>query len=651
MALRWWRRGGRGALVVNNVINDGDFHGPVIQANSVSVRWEYNKGRRWTEDLASLVQKAEKRAWHRLLGRDTERIDLTYRLVATPGRAADNAEDAGRLLAEGIHAYYTALSPRRLVVTGQAGGGKTMLALELLLALIRKRGPDDPVPVLLPMVDWAPSVPLTTHLVERLHRVYGWPRRKGRWLIEHGLVLPVLDGLDEMDEPLRDGRPNPAAVRARAALEALNDHLVDRQLGPLVLTCRDDAYLALAGGPGRDDRRRRLLDAAQVRVDPVDAPDALAYLTRRATDQARWRPLLDHLRARPNSPVSRLLSTPWRLCLVATVYRASGDPADVVRARSAKRLDRLLLARYIPATVEQSKSSRHEAADAHRWLHVLAGYLGPADGSASRSVIEPGELWRESSPAAAQWHRIMMVLLGSTFGPPLMWILPFHETPRQLYVPIAIGLVFGLALTTMEVPFDVRPRTLRHLAPWRRPLRFLTVVGLSMGVGFAVGEPFGWRWGVFVTCFALVPVFLANQFISPDDVLTARQVIRGDLLTTGLACLVFAVGSAALFSRQYDTHDALLAAVVLTVFDYFAFFGGPSLRYLFFLYANRRALPPRLAAFLEWAADAGLLRRTGAGYQFRHDELRRWLAAHPEAPDTRGDPHGRGSGGGPARAR
>ncbi|MEO3750075.1 hypothetical protein [Streptomyces sp. B6B3] len=634
MTLRWWRRGGRDVRVVQNVINDGVFHGPVVQANSLSVRWEYNRSRRWTEDLASLVQGAEQDAWHRLLGRDTERIDLTYQRVATPGREADNAEDAGRLLAKGIHTYYTALSPRRLVVTGDAGAGKTMIALELLLDLIGKRGPDDPVPVLLPMVDWDPSVPLATHLVERLRRVYGWPRRKGRWLVERGLVLPVLDGLDEMDEPLRDGRPNPAAARARAALEALNDHRVGTRMGPLVLTCRHDPYLALAGGPDRDDRRRRLLDAAHVRVDPVKAPDALAYLTRRATDQARWRPLLDHLGTRPNSPVSRLLSTPWRLCLVATVYRASGNPADVVRARSAKRLDRLLLARYVPATVEQSKSSRHDADAAHRWLHVLAGYLGPADGSATRSVIEPAELWREGSNAAVQFNRIAMVLLGTMFGPPLMWILPFHETPRQLYVPIAIGLMYGLAMAmvNMELPFDVRPRTLRHLAPWRRPLRFLAVVGLGAGIGFAVGGSFGWRWGVFVTCSALVPVFLANQFTSPGDVLTARQLLRGDLLTTAVACLVFAVGFAAVASREFDTHDAVLAAVVLTVFDYFAFFGGPSLRYLYFLYTHRETVPLRLVAFLEWAADVGLLRRTGAGYQFRHDELRRWLAAHPEAP-------------------
>lgn len=51
------------------------------------------------------------------------------------------------------------------------------------------------------------------------------------------------------------------------------------------------------------------------------------------------------------------------------------------------------------------------------------------------------------------------------------------------------------------------------------------------------------------------------------------------------------------------------------------------LRYVFGVIcaAVRGRLPWRPAAFCRWACDAGLLRVAGATYQFRHDELRRWL--------------------------
>ncbi|MFD8811289.1 hypothetical protein ACFV23_07325, partial [Streptomyces sp. NPDC059627] len=53
-------------------------------------------------------------------------------------------------------------------------------------------------------------------------------------------------------------------------------------------------------------------------------------------------------------------------------------------------------------------------------------------------------------------------------------------------------------------------------------------------------------------------------------------------------------------------------------------------RYLVFLLCSRRRLPFRLGRFLDWACSAGLMRYSGPAYQFRHAELQRWLAAHPD---------------------
>ncbi|GAB7109696.1 hypothetical protein JCM4814A_80110 [Streptomyces phaeofaciens JCM 4814] len=53
-------------------------------------------------------------------------------------------------------------------------------------------------------------------------------------------------------------------------------------------------------------------------------------------------------------------------------------------------------------------------------------------------------------------------------------------------------------------------------------------------------------------------------------------------------------------------------------------------RYMVFLLCARGRVPFRLARFLDWSCDAGLMRYSGPAYQFRHRELQLWLAAHPD---------------------
>jgi predicted NACHT family NTPase len=51
--------------------------------------------------------------------------------------------------AEELVATFAGLPHRQLVVLGAAGAGKTVVAAMLTLGMIERRGPDDPVPVML----------------------------------------------------------------------------------------------------------------------------------------------------------------------------------------------------------------------------------------------------------------------------------------------------------------------------------------------------------------------------------------------------------------------------------------------------------------------------------------------------------------------
>ncbi|WP_200300770.1 WD40 repeat domain-containing protein [Streptomyces adelaidensis] len=105
------------------------------------------------------------------------------------------------------------LPQSRLVVIGEPGSGKTVLAMLLTLGLLEARQPGGRVPVLLPVSTWDPvREPLDDWLVRTLAVPYCSGREEiPRTLLTHGLLLPVLDGLDEIPESAR-----------RAAIRGIN---------------------------------------------------------------------------------------------------------------------------------------------------------------------------------------------------------------------------------------------------------------------------------------------------------------------------------------------------------------------------------------------------------------------------------------------
>lgn len=416
--------------------------------------------RGWAATLAVQVKETEERQWRQLLGDDIQRINLAFTMQPVPARAATVPADSGRLFdgtptIPDVVTYYRQTHPRRLVVTGAAGAGKTVLVLELMLALLEERGADDPVPVRLSMAEWDTTVPLRDLLVHQLVDAYDWPAAMADELVRHNRVLPVLDGLDEMDPTQPDGMPSADATRALAALRALNTYQEGRTAGPLILTCRTAHYDALTS-------RMRLLDAARIDIAPVPPQDACTYLLQRADDPTRWAPVLGALRDDWAGPLTTTLSTPWRLCLAATVYARDGDPANLLRYNTPDELDEHLLARFIPAATALYPD-HYDAARTHRWLARLATHLNapnpgpdlnpPADSRPGTDLILH-QLW----PLAGRRRVRAADALLTTFAvllPPLLLtlllfaVLPEEETaplllsPQQadLAVPVSVALV------------------------------------------------------------------------------------------------------------------------------------------------------------------------------------------------------------------
>ncbi|WP_412537758.1 NACHT domain-containing protein [Longispora sp. K20-0274] len=216
--------------------------------------------------LAQRVRVAERGARASLLGQwgaasevpfTVWRPELRRTTPPTPGTLGRVAE------------AYLALDGGRVVITGTAGAGKTVLALELVMQLLDRWQQTRPVPVRLSLADWDPETqPFEAWLARQIGDTYGVRQRHAAALVAQRLVLPVLDGLDEMDED--PDQP----VMAVAAVRAVNRYQGYPQAAPLVITCRTELYERLRRDSGG------VAYASVAEIGDLDADHIRAYLER-----------------------------------------------------------------------------------------------------------------------------------------------------------------------------------------------------------------------------------------------------------------------------------------------------------------------------------------------------------------------------------
>ncbi|MEU7164291.1 NACHT domain-containing protein [Streptomyces morookaense] len=332
------------------------------------------------EVLARLVRRQwEEEAVLRQLF-DPAPLPVVWADCALPG-VGDHRELVGDAVTcradrpEELAAAFRGLARRRLVVLGPAGSGKTTFAVLLVLALLRTRGPGDPVPVLCSPASFDPERESVRDWLRRRitaeypaladTETYGATAVDD--LIAERRVMPVLDGLDELPPPGRT-----------SVLAALDDTLPTG--APLVLTCRTDEYRKAVTDIGV------LSGAAVVEPAPVRIADALALLrlaTPPGARQQRWDALAGRLARHPRGPAARALSSPLMVALARAVYADDGgDPAELADARrfpTPSDVEHHLLDALVPALYGRARrrdpAGAWDPERAHGWLARLAGGL------------------------------------------------------------------------------------------------------------------------------------------------------------------------------------------------------------------------------------------------------------------------------------
>ncbi|MEU5437243.1 NACHT domain-containing protein [Streptomyces sp. NPDC020719] len=545
---------------------------------------------------------------------------------------------------------------RRLLVLGPPGAGKTVLLLRLLLGLLAQRAPDGPdrgrqavraVPVLFPLASWNPArQDLYAWMAERLAADYSGlaqpapdrygPVDRARALLDHHLILPILDGFDEI----------PAAIRG-TALGAINQALPLGQA--VVLSSRvaeyRDALRPASGVPVK------LAGAAGIELCPLSAADATAYLHRDAggTGHAvdRWAALTTRLGTA--TPVGEALCTPLMLFLARTIYNPRpgehtanlphpGELCDTSRFPTRASVETQLFSAFIPAAYRPHPRypCRWTPRQAHAALTFLARHL-------QRNLHGTPDLawWQLHRAVPASAPQLITWPIGLLTGSALAITAAIQTAEDGIGARLGYALLAFVGGGIFPAFILTAPLWLAFEAEGRQPAAKIRWVR-------------DWPWlAVSLSLAALIAMEGAS---APVVVMFGLGVGIASGLRVGPADPALAVGPRSLWARDRRVFwqltlatgatiglgpEAALAGVTLSILPvglgiglwigssiaFSATAWGPFAVTRHYL-ALRRHLPRDLMSFLADAHEhRGVLRQAGAVYQFRHIDLQRHLAS------------------------
>ena len=503
--------------------------------------------------------------------------------------------------------YVGELEVPQVVVLGAPGSGKSAMALRLALDLLRDES--GRVPVMLSVTSWDPRWALDDWITETLLQVH--PELAGGHIGRApvaafaGRVLPILDGFDEV----------PPAARV-SVLGRLRTELAAGR--PLVLVSAEEPFREAVRVSGRT-----LARATEVTVQPLAAREAVHYLplgTHRGEE--RWRAVIAHIEERPRGRLAALFSSPLAVYLARVAYRDPGtDPGELI-AMTNREARAALLGAFLPA-VYGERPSRYDAARATRWLRYLARRMIARDRATLHWWALPDLSTAAVVPLRVGVFLVVAVFAAGRYGPLLgvaaatvvsQAVGSLVSSPRPARIvgrpgPLAAGMAGGAALGALMA--------LAVMPGFRADVMILLILGMGLTGAFITGLAFG---------------------DAPDDdhvdlggaIRHHRTVLLVGLVIAAVAGLRSGVQwwSWWMGVQQFARYAAVLLAVLG-----FSRAGVPWLRFAWvrLVLALAGRTPFRLLRFLDDAHARGVLRRSGAGFEFRHSTVLAYLGT--PAPD------------------
>jgi DNA-binding XRE family transcriptional regulator/GTPase SAR1 family protein len=385
----------------------------------------------------------------------------------------------------------------KLLILGEPGSGKTTLLLQLTRILLERARSDTthPIPVIYSLASWAKKrLNIEEWLIEELNTQYHIPHTLGQQWTDEKQLLPLFDGLDEVD---------PAYYSS--CIEALNLYLKEHGLVPTIICSRRNEYL---------NQPKRLLLQNAVLVQPLTEKQIDVYMRKIRLHKKEIYDMLSH---------DLTLRTPLMLRMFSTAYE-DGE-TETTDMASTLDIQKQAFAMYILQMFKRRPSNVHyNLQQTIKYLQWLARQLDQHN--QRQFYIEFMQLtWLPAYPLRQLYPAIAVALaygLLSSFGFSISY-LPYFSFSQVIIFFLLIatfntclysffnGILFGVLADNQEKEEAPASSNRQPYASIRRKMIAIlgnrAIYGILNGlfdgifVGLIVGPVSGWICGLFSCLF------------------------------------------------------------------------------------------------------------------------------------------------------
>jgi hypothetical protein len=566
-------------------------------------------------------------------------------------------------------------APSRLVVLGLPGAGKSVTALSIVGQVTKRAVGGAPLAELFSLAEWAawhqshPEGELVPWMASELSTRYALSPAAATFVVEDGIVLPVLDGLDEVTLHLRS-----------ACLEAIEVYSGGAAKRPFVLTSRVREYLQLApNGIKADDT---------VVLKGLDADHIVSLIRSEQSLGTGWDTVVEGLQ-QGNQALLTLFSVPLRLATTLLAYRDS-DIEELIALDVNEARRRIWDLKLEVGMRDLTTERADRAAFALRWLAKKMN-------EAEKQVFWDHELYLYAPHRPADFRRLRFVISALVFVLFSSVVLfgDFEATGRLRSLNF-LGLLAGLTilglLNSRDGPFRIKEEPsigvsarniVRGMRPSRETIGHLTVsygfsgyIGLSAAFGLTIA---GTSRAVAIEIGLVIWVLGGTAYLIMLSLRSATGLIRPEddagadsgwsvLRRSAVSGLIYGLLAFCLFGsitglcvgiwRANDSSlgDAFgpsvlvgLSAAALAGVVFALVFGVDAwlLHWRVSRRLTREVFGIRPISFAAWCAEPERrwMRRVGSSYEFIHREFQELLAGATgvdasDAADELGQPPG-----------
>lgn len=489
----------------------------------------------------------------------------------------------------------------KLLILGEPGSGKTTELVSLASDLLKQAETDDraPIPILLELSNWKEDLPIEHWLVAQLKEgIYQLPPKISKRLLENQLLLPLLDGLDEL-----------GLERQGKCIKAIKQWMdKNRQQLYLVVCCRREEYEQGAA-------KLTTLNAA-IYIKPLTEDQIQQYL-KELNRFSLWQ----NFQHQPE--LLKLAQKPLFLTMLVVAYqgRAIINQRELLDAYIQKQLQpRASQKTYPEAKTFSPDQTLH-------YLSWLAQKL-EADGKTEFLIERMQPNYLESSAQKIQ-YRVGLGLCAGLFAGLVSGLM--FGLCAGLFTGLGFGLVIGTSsklslITPKEKIIDSWAIALvTWLSAWLFAVLNVVLGGLlgrlpdALFIGAFVG-----LMGVLLTDLIFIEMKIEEKTTPNQGIIRSmKNGLKFGLVTV----IIFGLYHEVMSNPSSNLSDLSETGLIIANGLLIGLFGGLwvslqhySLRLI--LYCNGY-VPCDYALFLAQAIEHRFIQRVGGRYRFMHDLLQK----------------------------